>query len=251
MGFTFLVLPFWCWFTEAHTHTNTQLFYSSLDFVRDNPYEPVPEETFNHSYLLWSSGMPYELSPPITIHDILPVQSTSLIVLLHNLSAGFLWSTCWPGTLNFILVHFFIQLLSSFFNTCLYHHNLFCCSIEIMSSNPTLSIKFLLGTLWVYVCVSVCVCTCMHADLFERPVFSLSCFHCFYTKYLFCCTHTNPSLANVLSCAGLRTALLVIFSLLFRINMTALSVTLTKMSVAHVMEYACYCNRPISLDSQC
>jgi len=29
--------------------THTQLFYGSLDFVRDNPVEPVPEETFTHS----------------------------------------------------------------------------------------------------------------------------------------------------------------------------------------------------------
>jgi len=34
---------------ETHTHTHTQPFYGSLDFVRDNPSEPVPEETFTHS----------------------------------------------------------------------------------------------------------------------------------------------------------------------------------------------------------
>jgi len=28
------------------THTHTQQFYGSKDFVRDNPGEPVPEETF-------------------------------------------------------------------------------------------------------------------------------------------------------------------------------------------------------------
>ena len=27
---------------------HTQLFYSSMDFVRDNQAEPVPEETFAH-----------------------------------------------------------------------------------------------------------------------------------------------------------------------------------------------------------
>jgi len=30
------------------THTHTQPFYGSLEFVRDNPGEPVPEETFTH-----------------------------------------------------------------------------------------------------------------------------------------------------------------------------------------------------------
>jgi len=31
----------------VHTH-NTQLFFGSVEFVRDNPGEPVPEETFTH-----------------------------------------------------------------------------------------------------------------------------------------------------------------------------------------------------------
>jgi len=36
--------------THAHTHTHThaQPFYGSVDFVRDNPGEPVPEGTFRH-----------------------------------------------------------------------------------------------------------------------------------------------------------------------------------------------------------
>jgi len=29
-------------------HTHTQPFYGSVEFVRDNPGEPVPEETFTH-----------------------------------------------------------------------------------------------------------------------------------------------------------------------------------------------------------
>ena len=32
-------------------HTHTQMFYGSPNFLRDNPGEPVPEETFTHSYL--------------------------------------------------------------------------------------------------------------------------------------------------------------------------------------------------------
>jgi len=34
-----------------YTHTHTQPFYGSLDFVRDYPDELVPEETFTHSRL--------------------------------------------------------------------------------------------------------------------------------------------------------------------------------------------------------
>ena len=34
-----------------HTHTHTQPFYGSVEFVRDNLDEPVPEETFTHSLM--------------------------------------------------------------------------------------------------------------------------------------------------------------------------------------------------------
>ena len=39
------------------------------------------------------------------------------------------------------------QPLSSFRNTCPYHGSLFCCSISIISSIPSLSLNSLLGTL--------------------------------------------------------------------------------------------------------
>jgi len=44
-------------------------------------------------------------------------------------------------------IHFFTQRLSSFHNICPYHWNLFCCSTEIMLSNPSLFLNSLLGTL--------------------------------------------------------------------------------------------------------
>jgi len=68
------------------THTHTQPFYGSMDFVRDNPDEPLPEETFTHSHLSWSSIVPYLLYPSTTIHGILPVQSTCLTVFLSTIS---------------------------------------------------------------------------------------------------------------------------------------------------------------------
>jgi len=42
--------------------------------------------------------------------------------------------------------HFFTQSVSSFRSTCPYHHNLFRCSINIISSIPSLSLNSLLGT---------------------------------------------------------------------------------------------------------
>jgi len=70
------------WFSikKTDTHTHTQLFYGSLDSVWDNPGEPVPEETFTHSHLSWSSVIPYLLPPSNRIHGIPPVQFTCLTV---------------------------------------------------------------------------------------------------------------------------------------------------------------------------
>jgi len=51
------------------------------------------------------------------------------------------------GTLHSCSIHFFTQSLSSFCSTCPYHCHLFCYSIEIMSSNSSLSLNPLLGTL--------------------------------------------------------------------------------------------------------
>jgi len=89
----------------------TQLFYDSQYFVRDNLGEPVPEETFTHSHLSWSPVSPYLLPPSITIHGILPVQFACLTVFFHNLSPSFLRSTSWPGTLHFILHTFLHRII--------------------------------------------------------------------------------------------------------------------------------------------
>jgi len=55
-----------------------------LDFVWNNPGEPVPAETFTHSHLSWSSIVPYLFDPSNTIRGILPVQSTCLTVFFHD-----------------------------------------------------------------------------------------------------------------------------------------------------------------------
>ena len=44
-------------------------------------------------------------------------------------------------------IHFFTQSVSSFRSTCPYHRNLFCCTSNIISSIPSLSLNSLLGTL--------------------------------------------------------------------------------------------------------
>jgi len=54
-------------------------------------------------------------------------------------AVSLLWSTSWPGTLNFILHTFIHPIIVFFRSTCPYHRNLFYRSTEIMSSNPNLS----------------------------------------------------------------------------------------------------------------
>jgi len=66
-------------------------------------------------------------------------------------------------------IHFFTQSLSSFCNTCQYYHNLFCCSTEIMSSNPCLSLKPLLGTsfsLTPHIHLTILISACGSATTF-------------------------------------------------------------------------------------
>ena len=110
--------------------------------VRHYPSGPVPEETFTHSHPSWSSDILYQLLPSTKIHSILLVQFVCLTVLFHNLSAGPLWSSSWSWTLYFIL-H---TILHPMFY-CLYNHSLFCCSTNVMSSTPNLSLTSLLGNL--------------------------------------------------------------------------------------------------------
>ena len=54
--------------THTHTHTHTG--------------RPVAEETFTHSHPSWSTDILYHLPPFTTIHGILFVQFTSLILII-------------------------------------------------------------------------------------------------------------------------------------------------------------------------
>jgi len=91
------------------------------------------------------------------VPDGLFQQSLSKFSLVYRL-------TRLPFTLYSI--HFFIQSLSSFHNTCPYHCNMFCCSTEIMSSNPSLSLNFLVGILscslmpHIHLTIHLCLLKC-------------------------------------------------------------------------------------------
>ena len=63
---------------SAWEHTHTQPFYGSVEFVLDNPGEPVPEETLTHSHSSWSSNRPCLTSMQHTAsHTTTAVQSPS------------------------------------------------------------------------------------------------------------------------------------------------------------------------------
>jgi len=110
-------------------------------FVRDYPGEPVPEVTLTHPPS-WSSSNLCQLLPSTSIHSILLVQITCLAIffcttsfhVLFGLPLGLEPSTSYS-------THFFTQSVSSFRSTCPYHCNLFCCSINIISSIPSLSLN--------------------------------------------------------------------------------------------------------------
>ena len=93
---------------------HTQPFYGSVEFVRDNPGEPVPEETFTHYK---HRGHQSSLSAFSIYYDTWhpPYSIRVLYSLFQNLSPSFLWSTSWPGTLHFIL-HTFLHPIIVFFS---------------------------------------------------------------------------------------------------------------------------------------
>jgi len=84
-----------------------------VEFVRDNPGEPVPEETFTHSTLIMVIDHPNLLSPSTTNHGILCIQSTCSAVFFHNLSPLRTRIYCWNWTIlldsdkrNVLTAHF-------------------------------------------------------------------------------------------------------------------------------------------------
>ena len=112
----------------------------------DYPGEPVPEETLTHPPS-WSSSSLYQLfhlprSIASSLFKLRAWQSfcTIFFHVFFGLPLGLELSTSYS-------IHFFTQSVSSFRSTCPYHHNLFCCSINIISSIPSLSLNSLLGTL--------------------------------------------------------------------------------------------------------
>jgi len=72
--------------THTHTYTHTQLFYGSLDFVQDNPGEPVPEETFTTIVvIIYLSAPSIYYDPWHPPYSILPSTTSIILSNLHVL----------------------------------------------------------------------------------------------------------------------------------------------------------------------
>ena len=114
-------------------------------FVRDYPGEPVPEEHSptdhpDHPIFISFFHLPRPIASSLIKLRAWQSFCTTSLHVLFGLPLGLEPSTSYS-------IHFFTQSVSSFRNTCPYHHNLFCCSISIISSIPSLSVNSLLGTL--------------------------------------------------------------------------------------------------------
>ena len=113
------------------------------------------------------------------IHGILPVQYTCLTVFFHGLSPSCLWSTCWPGTLHFILHTFHHPIIIFFLQHTPIPSQPVCCSTEIMSSNPSLCLNPLLGTRSCSFCSKY-----IYAN--AQPLRNISIGHTVQTTFSFC-----------------------------------------------------------------
>ena len=120
-----------------NSHRTTTTTIVLRPFIRDYLGELVPEQTFTHppcqsSSNLSASSIYYNLSHPLCSNYVLGnLFCTASVHVLFGLPSR----------------HSFTQSVSFFRNTCPYHHNLFCYSINIISSIPSPSLNSLLGTL--------------------------------------------------------------------------------------------------------
>jgi len=117
-------------------------------FVRDYPGEPVPEETLTHPthhpdhHPIFISFFHLPCSIASSLFKLRAWQSfyTTSVYVLFGQPLDLEPSTSYS-------IHFFTQPVSSFRNTCPYHRDLICCSINIISSIPSISLNSLLETL--------------------------------------------------------------------------------------------------------
>jgi len=160
---------------HTHTHKHTTILWLS-GFCPGRPgWDSTRREREWH--LLLSTIISYLLPPSITIHGILSVQFTCLTVFFHNLS-------------KFYLVYL-LALHPPLHTPCPYHCNLYFCCSKIMSSNPSLSLNPLLGTLScsltpnIYLTILISACWSATSFSFLMGQISLPCNILLHTQLLY------------------------------------------------------------------
>jgi len=135
---------------ESLTHVlQLQLFHGSLDLEQDNQVSRYqkkhsPTNTYRghqSSLICFLHLLRSMVSSLFNLHAWQSICTISVQVFFR-LPLGLAPSTSYS-------IHFFTQSLSSFCSTCPYHHNLFCCSTKIVSSNPSFSLSALYFELYL------------------------------------------------------------------------------------------------------
>jgi len=141
----FFGLPLSLASSTSHTRHTTILRLCGI--CLGHPGWAGTRRNITHSHSSWSPIIPICFlhllrSIASSVFNPRALQSFSTISLqvLFRLPLGLVPFTSYS-------IHFFTQSLSSFRSTCSYHCNVFRCSTEIMSSNSSLPLNSLLGTL--------------------------------------------------------------------------------------------------------
>ena len=144
-GYSMQVLQAGCPFSHpTSTTTQQQPFYGRLSGTTGVSRYQKKHSPTNHPdhHKIFISFFHLPRSTASSLLKLRAWQSfcTTSLHVLFGLPLGLEPSTSYS-------IHFLPQSVSSFCNTCPYHRNLFCCSINIISSIPSLSLNSLLGTL--------------------------------------------------------------------------------------------------------
>ena len=123
---------------------NTQPFYGPLSgTTRVSRYQKNHSPTHHpdhHPIFIGFFHLPQSIASSLFKLRAWQSFCTTSLHVLFGLPLGLEPSTSYS-------IHFFTQSVYSFRNTCPYNRKLFCCSINIISSIPSLSVNSLLGTL--------------------------------------------------------------------------------------------------------
>jgi len=128
--------------THTHTHNHFMALWNLSGTTQVSRYQQTHSPTHTHrgyQSSLSAFSIYYDPWHPLYSRALQSFSTISLKVFF-GLPLGLVPSTSYS-------IHFFTQSLSSFRSTWPYHRNLFCSSTQIMSSNSSLPLNSLLGTL--------------------------------------------------------------------------------------------------------